>query len=177
MVDIYGNWSTFESVQAEFRNKGFTPIPMPQQSCPVAIDGVLLSTAPNEELTEMGTLFLAWYNYCSEQLSLTESYLLEVENISTQVEMQVKARLRGSNEYRKKPLGVDALKDAVLESVEYIETLREVQRWKQTRKLLDARLAMLDRGIKMVSRQVAIRGLDVEAMKMELAANRGSGPR
>jgi hypothetical protein len=152
-------------IEDTFRAQGFSPTPQPQDACP-ELDHVFLSSAGTEDFTEYYCRFLAWYSYCQELLSLVEGRILQEENTMDVLAAETRTALRGGLEDRPTKIPQAALDDRLLTNKEYQECLLSLQRYQQSKKLLSARLETLERSLRVISRQITLRGLDLETTRL-----------
>lgn len=162
---ILSHWNTADSVEEDIERKGFKDKTEPDFECP-EIDLETLTGPDNRQYTTMYVRLMAWFGYSSEMLGKTQVRILQYENMLDVLTANTRRQVREVTEAvgGKKPTA-EALQDQLLANPEYLDVLRELQRYKQARILLEKKVENIERSLRLVSRQVEIRRLDIEQNK------------
>jgi hypothetical protein len=155
-------FNTADDMEDQFRNHGFTEIPQPQVACPQLTEADV-TNPDSTEFTATYVSLLAWYTYCGELSAKVQARLIQYQNGLDVIAAETRNTARLQHESGAKKLTVEEMKDRLLLNAEYREVLLEQQKYEQLRKLLDQRLESIDRSMKVVSRQVTIRSLDLDS--------------
>lgn len=167
-------WETYGEVDRSLEELGVSLPTKPSFDQPI-LEGTFLTTVSNADLAILGTEFLSWFSYLSELLSRVEAQLLEVENAEETIIASLRYNKRQGETQGAKRMTAEDMKDYILLCPDYQEIALKKQRLAQRKKLLQVRVDVLDKSLKMISRQITLRGIDVEAQRIEHATNRGYG--
>jgi len=157
------HWNTASESEKLYEKEGFGEIKKPTFNCP-EVDEQVVTNPDSTEFTTVYVHLLGWYSYCAELLAKVDVYILQYENLLDVLGAETRDVARKQHAEGKKPT-VDELKDRLLLNPRYLETLHELQKYQQHKKLLASRLESIDRSLKVISRQVTIRTLDMEAQR------------
>ncbi len=157
---IKTEWSTADTEIARFGAQGFLPFAQPQFACPtLSVD--LLTTKSANDYTKAYVEILAWFTYASDILAQIEAHILELKNMRDILAAQTRRAARATVPGEKKPTAQEQ-EDRLLLSVEYQETLKELQKYEQGRLLFKARVDGIETSLRVISRQVEIRRQEIE---------------
>ena len=161
---IQSKFTTLGHVDQELKSMGIVGGKQPDFPLP-ELTAAALTTTSSTEYTEMYAKQLAWSNYLGPVLADVSSGLLEAENQMTLIEAKIKEVAKEQNKARAKEDRVSDvdIKNQVLNDPIYQEAMLEAQRLKQFKLKLEAMHEIAGRNLRLVSRQVTIRGQDIEA--------------
>ena len=159
---IQQQWGTAELVEMDIAQKGLKDKPQPLFDCP-ELDVNCLTGPDSKQYTESYVHLLAWFNYSSELLGKVQIRVLQYENMLDILSAQTRRQARDMTEAtgHKKPTA-EELQDRLLQNPEYLAVLHELQRYKQAKIVLEKKVEGIERSLRVVSRQVEIRRLDLE---------------
>lgn len=174
--EIHKTWDTIGDVEADLAMSGFMPMQTPEFECPQVTEAAL-TTENSQEYTQTYARQLAWFNYSSQVLARVTAHLLQYENemdtIEARIHVDRRARAKAAGE---KPPSGDTLKQEVLMDPRHDELRRQAQVLKQKKIELQAFVDGIERGLKVISRQVEIRKMEIEQGRVNIPG-RGYGVR
>jgi hypothetical protein len=172
---VHQQWDTLEEQREKRASEGFSPMDQPDFGCPQVTEEVL-TTADSKAYTATYAQQLAWFNYASQTLSRCVSELLQVDN-----EMDIlEARMRKGFRERMKVGGKEAkmtaeeMRDEILLEPRHAYLMLRKQQLSQYKVELGAYTEGIERGLKVISRQVEIRKMEIEQSRVNIP-NRGYG--
>ena len=156
------HWNTVDIVEEEIKQQGLSEHPRPQVACP-ELDVDTLTGTDSRSYTELYVHLLAWFAYTSELLAQVQARVLQYENMQDILAAQTRKEARDLSDAAgvKKPT-VEELKDRLLLNPEYLEVMRQLQHYQQSKIMLDKKVESIERSLRVISRQVEIRRLDIE---------------
>lgn len=163
---IRQHWDTIEQVESTIAGEyGILDKPQPRFECP-ELTTEQLTTPDSKSYTETYQKFQAWFEYYTEIKAKVQARVLQYENMLEVLSAQTRRQHRdiASNAGGKK-LSAEEVKDLLTTNPEYQEILLELQRYQQTKLLVDAKVESIERTLRIISRQVEIRRLDIEQTK------------
>lgn len=171
---LHHEYDTFDKIDSDLAMMGFIAPPLPEFECP-AITEEILTTPDSKAYTTTYAQQLAWFNYSSQILSRIRAQLVQVTNememIASKTRIDIKARIKASDE---KKLSLPDIQDIINTDARYSELNLEHQKLLQSRILMDTIVEGIERGLKVISRQVEIRKIEIEQEKVNIP-NRGYG--
>jgi hypothetical protein len=168
--DIHREWDTMTGVENLLVKYGVAPQPQPTYACPEVTEDEL-TTTENQEYTQTYARLLGWFNYLAPLLAEVKAAELQVENEMEYVSAKLRKDIRTHNA-GKKARDPDRytegnIKDEIILDENYHELHVEQQRLSQMQLMLKARTDSVERSLRVVSRQVEIRRLDIEQGRTE----------
>lgn len=171
---VVQHWDTVDRVETEIHDKGLVDHPKPQFVCP-ELTTDMLTTQDTRHYTETYVHLLAWFSYSSELLAQVQSRILQYKNMLDILAAEGRKVARDQIEAAGlKKMTVKEFEDRMLLNAEYQEVLHKLQQYQQAEITLSAKVESVERSLRVISRQVEIRRLDLEQTKTSGAiANRG----
>lgn len=169
---IHKEWDTLESVETKLAMEGFTPMSTPEFPCP-QIDEHALTTADNTSYTTTYAHQLSWFNYAGQALARATAEILQVQNEMTRIE----ATMRRGFKLGGKKMSAQEISDEILLDPRYTELKHREQILKQYKVELDAYYEGIERGLKVISRQVEIRKQEIEQNRVNIPGRGYAVPR
>jgi hypothetical protein len=159
---VQEKWNTADEVEVGIREAGFPDHNTPSFACP-ELDVHLLTSPDSKQYTETYAQLLSWFTYASEKLAQIQVRLLQYENMQDVMAAQTRqaAREQSDQSGNKKPTA-EEMKDRLLRNPEYLEITRTLQRYQQGKIVMSAKVESLERTLRLISRQIEIRRLDIE---------------
>lgn len=160
--NIKTHWDTAGAVERELESKGLVPYTQPVETCP-ELTAEVLTSPDSRKYTETYVKLLSWYNYSSELLAQVRVQVIQYENMQSILDAQTRKVAKAQSEAAggKKPAEAE-LQQRLLLNPEYLEVTRDLQRFQQAKICLDAKVEGLERSLRLISRQVEIRRMDLE---------------
>lgn len=153
-------WNTIDAVHEEVHLRGLVDHEQPQYACP-ELTADMLTTTDSKSYTETYAQLLAWFSYASEVFAVVQSTILQLENMRDILGAESRRNARelqtGPKKITKEELG-----DRLLLNPEYQDVLKKLQRFEQAKLLYQAKVESIERSLRVISRQVEIRRLDME---------------
>ncbi len=167
---IQRTWSTFDEMELHLaRNYGVHPLEQPRCAIP-RITGHLLNDANNREFSQIYANFGEWFGYITSLYGRIQAKIVEINNEMS--DLEVHNRKEMLNAWRQTG-GVKKDKPTVQEMSDYNalhprhrELQLDHQRWEQQRLILQPRKEQLKKDSDIVSRQVTIRGQEIERNRL-----------
>lgn len=159
------SWDTVEHIHNEVRAMGFTDLPSPEYECP-ELTPDKLTTTDSRSYTETYAHLLGWFNFASEKLSEVQARVLQYENMIDVLTAQTRRTAATIAKNAGTKMTVEERHDNLLLNPEYQEISLKLQKYKQAKILLTAKVDGLERSLRVVSRQVEIRRLDQDTSKV-----------
>jgi hypothetical protein len=178
--NIHGKWDTIENVENELAMEGFVPMGTPEFECPQVTEDAL-TTPDSKEYTTTYARQLAWFNYSSQVLARVTAHLLQIENEMDFIESKLRKQFREVRRPKESGKGFDKMsaeemKDEIRLDPRYSELTLQAQVFKQKKTELSVFVEGIERGLKVISRQVEIRKMEIEQGRVNIP-NRGYGVR
>lgn len=168
---VHAQWDTVGQVEAELAMRGFMPMDTPNYPCPVITEEAL-TTSDSKSYTTTYAQQLSWFNYSSQTLSRIVADLLGVQNEMTLIE----ARMRKGFRLNGAKMTAQQMADEILLDPRYLELKHREQLLSQHKIELSAYTEGIERGLKVISRQVEIRKQEIEQNRVNIPG-RGYGVR
>lgn len=167
---VRSDFDTMDGVNVLLAKHGITPAPKPGFGCPEVTEDDL-TTTDNTRYTTTYARLLAWFNYIAPLLAGVTGELLQVENALTYTEAAFRKRARELNT-GKRPraegwITEAEIADAIILDADYHELHVEKQRLAQMKSSLTAHTERVERSMRVVSRQIEIRKLEIEGNRTE----------
>lgn len=165
---IHTHWDTMGDIEAQVAALGFTDVTKPSTGAFPNLVAEDLTTNDSKQYTDRYVEFLAWWRYASEQVATLKAGALQIENEMEDIELEVKKEMKGTpGTGRGGTHTKDDLELAVGTHARFRELKLLLQRATQAKMLMETRLEYLERSLRLISRQVEIRRLDIEQGKTE----------
>lgn len=166
-------WNTVDSVQEEVHLRGLVDHEKPAFVCP-ELTADMLTTTDSKSYTETYAHLLSWFTYATEIYAVVQATILELENIKDILGAESRKNAREIHEGTKKKPTKEELADRLLLNPEYQDVIKKLQRFQQAKLLFQAKVESIERSLRVVSRQVEIRRLDMEQNRTQTGiGNRG----
>ncbi len=166
--NIHNVWDTVGQVEGEIAMKGFTPMDTPSFECPV-ITPEMLTTADNNAYSTMYAEQNSWFTYASQVQAQISTMLLQIENEMEMIESRTRVRFREDikNGIRAK-MGKDEMQDEINIDSRYSALKLELQIYKQKKVQLTSFVEGIERGLRLISRQVEIRRIESDQTRTNI---------
>ena len=174
---IHSEWNTFDNVQIELMREGVMPVDKPTVACQ-RLTAEQLTTLDDKRYAETYAHICSWFGYISDLLARTRGAILEVENEMKYVWASLRAGAIQAAEMRqeKKPADKE-IEMTILLDPSYKQLKLSSQNLDQRKLVLEAQADLLEKDLKMVSRQVELRKMEREREKIgDGMAGRGYVP-
>lgn len=175
---VHQQWTTLDEQEEKLASQGFVPMDAPSFTCP-EITEETLTTADSKAYSTTFAQQLSWFNYSSQTLARCIAELLQVSN-----EMDIiEAKMRRGFRERMKLAGKDGkmtaqeMSDEILLDARYSYLLLRKQELTQYKTRLAAYTDGIERGLKVISRQVEIRKMELEQSRVNIPGRDYRGPR
>lgn len=156
------HWDTADQVEVDLAAEGITDKPRPKFECP-ELTAEQLTTPDSKSYTETYQRFLSWYEYYNELKAKVQARVLQYTNMLDILSAQTRKQHRElSANMGTKKLTVEEVNDLLTTNPEYQEILFELQKYQQSKLLVDTKVDAIERTLRIISRQVEIRKLDFE---------------
>lgn len=162
--EIQQQWDTADESEGEVIGFGLVDHPIPPFKCP-ELDVDTLTTLDSRMYTEAYVQLLAWFAYASELLAKVQARVLQYDQMQDILTAQTRTRQREISRATPGRVTAEELRDQLLTNPEYQDITLQLQRFKQRKMLLDAKVENIERSLRVISRQVEIRKLDIEQTK------------
>lgn len=159
-------WDTMPWVEERLVELGIPPIKEPEYECPLIMPG-MLSTLNPMEYTTLYEKILGWYGYLTEKTAYAKSMVLQCENEMAYIDnLTRETALKNVAPREKKPNAAQL--DLMVEmDPRYGELKLTSQKWRQLRDILQARLETVDANMKVVSRHIEIKKIELEGNRRQ----------
>ena len=174
------SWDTFTAVQEELATQGFMVATAPPPFPAPEVSAEQLTTDLNKNYTTLYAQQLAWLNYTGPILAAVKAKLLQANNALRDVEEKVRKQQREKNKHlaREDRLSKEDIEGVIWSDPTYRPILLEKQRLEQAKSMLDAYVESLGNSMRVISRQVEIRRLELEGgARGDTMPNRGKYPK
>lgn len=161
-------WTTSTEVEAELAERGLPSLQRPAWDYPGPVTPEQLVTQDGEDYTRLFLHHLGWHNYLYPIVARVRSHLLQVENRKKLLERSIRKTERERNANRPKETRVtqEELKECHLDDGAYQELMLEEQKLRQQRLEYEGYLAVVAKNLDVISRQVTLRGQDIEQERL-----------
>jgi len=162
--NIHDNWDTYNSVMGQLAREGFQPIPAPSFPCPPYVSAEQLTDQDTTRYTNLYAQVNAWQNYSEYCLACIDFAVIQTENEMDVITLKTKERLREESkaEPKAKKPSEDYMKEVAKCDPRYMQLRLYLQMLQQKRLVVKSQMDRLSRNLKMLSRQVTIRGQEIE---------------
>jgi hypothetical protein len=176
LEEIVTKFRTLAHVEADMRVKGPAEYSKPTFQ-PSEVTPETLATENPAEYTRIFAEQLAWLNYFSPMMGKVEAACTENENILKLVDAQIRKDMIAMNKTLTKgeKFSEPEIDAEVLTNPTYQDCLLEVQKMRQYRYQVDAWINISNRNIRVVSRQVSLRGQEIEGSNREANVTKAGG--
>ncbi len=166
---IHNKWDTADAVEGEIAMKGFVQSDIPPYQCPEVTEQVL-TTEDNTEYTRVYAQLNSWFNYATQLHARVTTSLLQSENememIESRMRVQFRERMRLGTKEDKMSAG--EMQDQINLDPRYEELKLQAQIYKQKKITLAAFLDGIERGLRVISRQVEIRKMESDQSRVNI---------
>ena len=163
---VHNTWNTIGRVTERLRAKG---VILPESPPPFPIPEVTttLVDGDNQEYLKTNAKYLAWLNFILPHLALTRGIILEVANEKTHIGAYYRKSSKDidAQSGRKKPTAEET-NDAISLDPRFTELSQIEQEMTQEKYLLEAKVEELERTLRVISRHLEAKKLDVEENKI-----------
>jgi hypothetical protein len=157
------HWDTFDAVEADLAKLGIFPLEKPRSVIP-DVTAELLTSHNNVQYAEAFARMRAWYDYILNVRARQKALEIQLENQMDILATDTKqAFLRHAEDHGMKKPSEEMIKHYVKAQPRYQELIREIQPIKQTLVILDGRLDGLDKGLKILSRNLELIRQQIES--------------
>jgi hypothetical protein len=165
---IHNAWGTMVKVLERLRAKGVL-LPEAPPSFPIPEVTSTLVEGDNQEYLKTNSRYLAWLNYLLPHLALVRGVLLEVSNEKTNIgALYRQSTKEADTRAGRKKATKEEIDDAITLDPRYIELTQIEQEMSQEKYLLEAKLEELERTLRVISRHVEVKKMDMEMNKVGL---------
>lgn len=166
---IHNKWTTSPVVEQEVAAAGLPYDETPPCAYPGTLTAEQLTTIDPSEYTQLYSEHLGWYNYLAPIVARIKSHLLEVRNEKKEIDVHISTGERKRNTVRAKgdKLTAGEIEDAVWMDPRYNELVIIEQKLEQQKLEFEARLDCVHRNLQVLSRQVTLKGQELELNRME----------
>lgn len=161
---IQKRWDTASESDDRVIGTGLADHRQPSFTCP-DLDTETLTTPDSRTYTETYVRILSWFSYASELLANVQIRVVQYENMIRILTAQTRRRQREVVANGGKKMTEEEMQDLLYTNPEYQDILLELQKYKQMKTLMEAKVESIERSLKVISRQVEIRKLDIEQQK------------
>jgi hypothetical protein len=158
---IQQRWDTVKDSDQVIAGMGLVDHKLPEFICP-ELTAASLTTLDSFAYTETYAHLLSWFNYASEGLAYIQARVLQYTNMQAILTAQTRKQQRALTAAGGKKMNEEEMSDQLFTNPQYQEILLELQKAKQHKLLLDAKVDAIERSLRVISRQIEIRKLDVE---------------
>lgn len=158
-------WNTVDIVLEEMELRGLGQKDQPVFQCP-ELDVEVLTTNDSRHYSQTYAELLAWFGYVSTIHAEIKARVLQYKNMQRVLAAQSKKTQRDVKTGVKKPTK-DELEEALLLNPEYQQVTLELQRHEQANFLYDAKVDNIERSLRLISRQIEVRRLDIEQTRTQ----------
>jgi hypothetical protein len=163
---IHQWWETFDRMELELQEAGVPPTEVPTSTRP-KLTAEILATPNYQQFTEIYSIFGEWFGYIVDYHARVRAKLIEIVNEMNDIEVMMRENMReAAKAPGVKKLSQLEMSDKIESLPQYRELKRERQKWDQQRIMLDGRLEQTSRDLKIISRQVEIRGQEMERQRI-----------
>jgi hypothetical protein len=133
------------------------PFPLPEVT-------TTLVAGDNQDYLKTNASYLAWLNFILPNIAVLRGALLEVQNEKTHIEATYRQKQREADDGKKRGdrKSTQEVEDAIILDERYVELTQADQEFQQKRYILDAKQESLERTLRVISRHVEVKKLDVE---------------
>jgi len=157
----HNKWNTHDKVMTDIGMRGLMPTEMPENQCPV-VTAEILTTADSTLYTTKYAELLSWFTYTSDMLAVVTSQLLQVTNEMEMIEARMRNQFREEMKNGGPKMSAKEVEDVISIDIRHEELRLEKQKYQQFKTILGTHVENIERSMKVVSRQVEIRKLEVE---------------
>lgn len=163
------DFDTMDEVEKQLAKWGFSlnttppPFPVPE------VSATQLTTDFNKDYTTMYANQLAWLNYTSPLLAHVKATLIELEHALQDITVKMRKELRRKNQEldRTDRLSEKDIEDVIWCDPSHKELIVEKQRFDQMRLRLQSHVDAMEQNMRVISRQVEIRKLEIDNRGIE----------
>lgn len=172
---ILSRFQTLGGVESDLQHQGISMALDPPQFPLPRITAEILSNINTSDYTRVYSEVLAWFNFITPLHAQVRAALVESENKLSIVEETMRKRLRQQNRLVSKEARQpnDEITSEVITDPTYQNILLEVQVQKQRKLELEAYVEICERNMRVISRQVEIKKIEMGGNDREGNLNRG----
>jgi hypothetical protein len=154
-------WDTSGEVLDRLKAEGFWTMDTPTFELPrITVD--VLTTADNTMYSKVYAEQLAWFNYASQILAGAKIEVLQTKNEMDMIESKMRKQFRDSAKVNGIKPNEKDIQDEINIDTRYSELKLYGQKMEQYKIMLDTFSEGIERGLKVISRQVEIRKMEIE---------------
>ncbi len=170
---LHTYWSTIHDVQLALWKDGFGEMQRPLQQIP-QVTAQMLSSASSHDYSTWFMGLSGWQGYISYQINWIDAKLLECVNELEQLKARTRVRMRETPREKgdKKPTD-EQVKDAILTNPRYNEVVKAQQELTQRKLLIEPVYEYVKTTLKLMSRSIEGRKLEMELGARGTGARRG----
>lgn len=159
-------WATMDRVKERLKKKGITLAENPPPFSMPEVTTTLVDT-DNHQYLKTNAQYLAWLNFVLPYLALARGVILEAQNEKTNIAALYRrsARAKSTATGSKKPPEGE-LEDAITLDPRYVELTQIEQEMIQEKYLLEAKVEELERTLRVISRHLEAKKIDMEENKV-----------
>lgn len=167
-------WDTSGYVLDRLKMEGFWTMETPTYELP-QITPEMLTTADNTYYTTVYAQQLAWFNYATQILAKAKVEVLQTKNEMDMIESRMRKDFRDTakNSGIKVP-SEQTIQDEINLDLRYSELRLYGQKMEQYKIMLDTFAEGIERGLKVISRQVEIRKMEIDQNNVNIPGRDGS---
>lgn len=170
--------NTIDAVEKELERMGLAPSAKPAWDRP-DLTAEQLTTSVNRDYTVLYAQHLAWYNFTSPLYARVRARMLGVSNEMTDIEVRIRKNLRAKNKNLPKDerFNEKDIDDETWSDPRYQVLTKEKQKLEQMKLEIEAYLGVMEGCLKVISRQIEIRKIELGSSNQENAMpGRGKFP-
>jgi uncharacterized glyoxalase superfamily metalloenzyme YdcJ len=161
-------WDTSGEVIERLKAEGFWTMDTPNYELP-QITVETLTTADNTHYTTVYAQQLAWFNYATQILAKAKVEVLQTKNEMDLIESRMRKGFRDTAKANSiKPPSEQTIQDEINLDARYSELKLYGQKMEQYKIMLDTFAEGIERGLKVISRQVEIRKMEMEQTNVNI---------
>lgn len=150
------HWDTFDEVEADLSKLGIHPLVTPNSVMP-DITAELLTSHNDVQYAEAFARLRAWYDFVLNVRARTKALEIQMENqMDVLATITKQAYLKYAEDNGMKKPSDEMIKHYIKAQPRYQQLMREIQPIRQRLVILDGRLDGLDKGLKILSRNLEL---------------------
>lgn len=153
-------WNTMPWVEEQLTGLGISPPNEPEYECPVIMPGTLTALS-TDDYTETYEKILGWFGYLGEKAAYAKSMVLQCENEMSYIETITKKAIQDQTGPRDKKPTKEAIELQIELDPRHADLKLISQKWRQLRDGIQARLDTVEANMKVVSRYIELKKIDL----------------
>ena len=166
---IHNTWSTFDKVELHLTRMGIEPLEKPACELP-HITAHLLTDANNREFSQIYANFGEWFGFVASLYGRIQAKLVEIDNEMTDIVVHNRKEMlqawKATGGSKKEKPTIQEMSDYNDLHQRYRQLKLERQEYEQERLILLPRREQLKNDKEIISRQVTIRGQEIERHRL-----------